>query len=608
MTIDLSKVDLSKVDLSKVDLSKVEDEKRDMNTDSYVIGVDVGTGSARAGVFDRKGRTLGIGVEPFQTWRPQPYFVEQSSDDIWRAVGVAVRTSLAAAKISPDQVAGISYDATCSLVVLDRSGHPLTVDTEGDNQRNVIVWMDHRATAEAGEIDRGYHDVLRYVGGSISPEMETPKLLWLKRHLPETWKLAGKFLDLADFLVYRSAGIDARSLCTVVCKWTYLGHEGDNGRWDHDFFNSVGLDDLFDGDKVTANVRPIGTAVGKLTTASAKELGLSLDCVVGVGMIDAHAGGLGLLGAALRDKENATSTADNASELSSVPDRLDLSRLETALGLIVGTSSCLMAVSREPRFIPSIWGPYYGAMVPGLWLTEGGESAAGAAIDHVVANHANAAALFQAAAQSGSTPYELLNAEIARLTEAAKLPCSALLTRDIHTLPYYLGNRSPHADPHARGLMDGLSLDDSITTQALQYYATLQSLAYGTREVIETMNANGYRIDMLYVTGGGTKNPLLLQEFADATGLSLALPREPEAVLLGTAMLAAAAAGLYSDVPSAMYAMSGSGGTVIPNAAVSEYHQAKFVIYQELYQQQLARRTQMASFQHQADFGVQKDQ
>ncbi len=572
-----------------------------MNTDNCVIGVDVGTGSARAGVFDRYGRTLGIGIEPIQTWRPRPHYVEQSSDDIWRAVGVAVRAALAAAKIRPEQVAGISYDATCSLVVLDRSGQPLSVDTEGDNERNVIVWMDHRATGEAEEINSGAYEVLRYVGGSISPEMETPKLLWLKRHLPATWKEAGKFYDLADFMVSRSAGIDVRSLCTVVCKWTYLGHEGENGRWDHEFFNTVGLEDLFDGDKVVSDVRPIGTGVGKLTAISANELGLTIDCIVGVGMIDAHAGGLGLLGAALRDNSakhesdrNSSSIASDA--FSSVPHRLDLSRLETALGLIVGTSSCLMAVSREPRFIPSIWGPYFGAMVPGLWLTEGGESASGAAIDHAVANHANAAALFQLSSQNGITPYELLNAEIARLAESAKLPHPALLTRDLHTLPYYLGNRSPHADPHARGLMDGLSLDDSITTQALQYYATIQSLAYGTREVVETMNANGYRIDTLFVTGGGTKNPLLLQEFADATGLSLALPREPEAVLLGTAMLAAAAAGIYADVPSAMYAMSASGGIISPNATTFEYHRVKYQIYQELYQQQLSRRKRMTSF------------
>src|SRR5437667_10292603 len=108
--------------------------------------------------------------------------------------------------------------------------------------------MDHRALAETEEINGGKYDVLKYVGGGLYPEMETPKLLWLKRHLPSTWSAAGKFLDLADFLTYRSTGIDARSLCTVVCKWTFLGHEGPAGKWDKDFFDKVGLADLFDGD------------------------------------------------------------------------------------------------------------------------------------------------------------------------------------------------------------------------------------------------------------------------------------------------------------------------------------------------------------------------
>ena len=128
------------------------------------------------------------------------------------------------------------------------------------------------------------------------------------------------------------------------------------------------------------------------------------------------------------------------------------------------------------------------------------------------------------------------------------LPYLALLTRDLHVLPYFLGNRSPNADPYARAIIDGLTLDESLTSQALRYYATLQAVAYGTRDIVRAMNEAGYRIDTLFVTGGGTKNPLWLQEHADATGLTLVLPEEPEAVLLGSAILAAVGAGIYPDV------------------------------------------------------------
>src|SRR4029079_14641706 len=98
------------------------------------------------------------------------------------------------------------FDATCSLVAVGRGGAPISLSRSGDPDRNIIVWMDHRAVAEADEINGGEHAVLRYVGGRISPEMETPKLLWLKRHLPEQYQAAAHFFDLSDYLAWRATG------------------------------------------------------------------------------------------------------------------------------------------------------------------------------------------------------------------------------------------------------------------------------------------------------------------------------------------------------------------------------------------------------------------
>jgi D-ribulokinase len=131
------------------------------------IGVDVGTSSTRAGVFDETGRLLGIARHPIRTWHEAGDIVEQSSEDIWNACVTAVRSALAEAAISPDAVKGIGFDATCSLVVLAGDGAPVSVSASGDPQRNVIVWMDHRAIAEARAINETGDDVLRYVGGSI---------------------------------------------------------------------------------------------------------------------------------------------------------------------------------------------------------------------------------------------------------------------------------------------------------------------------------------------------------------------------------------------------------------------------------------------------------
>jgi FGGY-family pentulose kinase len=548
-----------------------------MSMERYVVGVDVGTGSARAGLFDRTGKMLASAVEPIGMWRPKPDYAEQSSSDIWRAVCKVTRKCVKDADVPPEAVSGVSFDATCSLVVLDREDNPLPVNEEGEAERNIIVWMDHRAIKETEEINKGGHDVLRYVGGGLSPEMETPKLKWLKTHLPKTWAAAGKFLDLADYLTYRSTGVDARSLCTVVCKWTYLGHEGKRGAWDKKYFKKVGLSDVFDHGKVVDDVRPMGTNLGGLTEKSANELGLTTGCAVGVGIIDAHAGGLGLLGAIWEGK-----------------GKPKLGDLESALALIGGTSNCHMAVSKEPKYIDGIWGPYYGAMVPGMWLTEGGQSAAGSAIDHAIADHANYAALLASAKKSKKSVYELLNEEVARIqAETGKRP---EITKDVHILPDLIGNRSPKADPHVRGLYDGISLDETITSHALRYYATIQAVAYGTRDIIESMNKAGYNINTMFVTGGGTKNPVWLQEHADATGCTIILPQEPEAVLLGSAVLAATAAGLYSDIYAAMQGMSRAGATIKPRKETAAYHKAKFRVFQGLYKEQKKRRETMAKF------------
>src|SRR5262249_48931351 len=116
------------------------------------------------------------------------------------ACGKAVRAALEQAGARAEDVAGVGFDATCSLVALDGEDRPVTVSPSGSDAQNVVVWMDHRATEQAERINHTKHDVLRYVGGIISPEMETPKLLWLKEKMPATWKRAAKFFDLPDFL------------------------------------------------------------------------------------------------------------------------------------------------------------------------------------------------------------------------------------------------------------------------------------------------------------------------------------------------------------------------------------------------------------------------
>lgn len=171
-----------------------------------VIAVDVGSSSARAGVFDAGGLLLARAETPFATAHPKTDHAEHSSDEIWAAVCHAVRGAVAAGHIAAEEVKGIAFDATCSLVTLDRDGRPVTASVTGDDRWNVIMWADHRAAAEADEITATRHRVLDHVGNVMSPEMEIPKLLWLKRHCPDAWRRYGLVLDLTDYLTWKATG------------------------------------------------------------------------------------------------------------------------------------------------------------------------------------------------------------------------------------------------------------------------------------------------------------------------------------------------------------------------------------------------------------------
>jgi D-ribulokinase len=517
--------------------------------DEAYIGVDVGTGSARAGVFDGAGRLLASARRPIEIWREAGEIVEHSSEDIWRATTGAVREAVIASGLPQHAFAGIGFDATCSLVVLDPTGAPLAIGPSGDPQRNVIVWMDHRATGEADRINRGGHAVLRYVGGKISPEMQAPKLLWLARHMPQTFRRAGHFFDLTDFLTWRASGSQHRSVCTLTCKWNYLAHEK---RWAEDFLDGLGLQDLAaDGYvRIGAEVAEPGAPLGAgLTAAAAAAMGLPPGVKVGAGLIDAHAGAVGTLGASLGGAE-----AD--------PRR--------RLALILGTSACCMAVSDQPHFIDGVWGPYFSALTPNQWLTEGGQSAFGSAIDRLMRRHP---AFTDASQRAGDNAYEEMERDI--LARAGTLSRAALLAKDLHVLPDFLGNRSPFADANVRGVLVGLDLRADHDSALGLYVAALTGLAHGVAQIIRTLEAGGFDFDMLVISGGAGRSPLVRQIIADAAGKRVCAPETSEPVLLGAAMLGAVATG-GRDMGSAMSAMSRLTEEVVPQGGdIARFHERK---------------------------------
>ncbi|MBW7922361.1 MAG: FGGY-family carbohydrate kinase [Rubellimicrobium sp.] len=527
---------------------------------SLIIGVDVGTGSARAGVFDRRGAMLGTARADLTLWRGPGTMVEQSSAQIWDAVARSVRGAMAQAGAGPGDIAGIGFDATCSLAVLGPDGQGLPVGPSDDPARDVVVWMDHRAVAEAEEITATGHPVLRYVGGVISPEMETPKLLWLARHRPDVFAGAAHFLDLADFLTWKATGDLARSTNTVTCKWTYLAHER---RWDDSYFHRIGLGVLADEGfaRIGARVVDPGTPLGSgLTDEAARTLGLRPGTPVGAGMIDAHAGGIGTVGV-------------GGNPL-------------THLGYVFGTSSCTMTSTAAPVFVPGVWGPYFSAMVPGLWVNEGGQSAAGAAIEQLVLSHPASA---QAQAQAREAGQSLPDFLAARLTAGGEAP-SELVQRlgALHVVPEYLGNRAPHADPEARAVIAGLGMERDLDSLAMLYLAGLCGIGYGLRQILQAQAEAGAPVEKIVISGGAGESPLVRQVLADTTGRPVLATTAEEPVLLGAAILGAMAGGLFADMPAAMAALSHAGTAITPSGgATAALHARRYTAFTRL--QALAR-------------------
>jgi D-ribulokinase len=217
-------------------------------------------------------------------------------------------------------------------------------------------------------------------------------------------------------------------------------------------------------------------------------------------------------------------------------------------------------------------------MIPGLWLNEGGQSAAGAGIDYLMRAHPGH---IRAAQEAQSAGMELLDFLERRIVGRARNPgAAALLARDLHVLPEFLGNRSPYADPAARAVIAGLALDDDIESLERLFVAGLCGLAYGLADVIDAMRAHSVPCGEMVISGGAGRSPLVRQIMADTTGSRIAIPATSEPVLLGAAMLGAVAGKIYPSIPKAMAAMSRIGRSTEPTEpAMARFHAAKRKIY-----------------------------
>ncbi|KAL0482839.1 D-ribulokinase [Acrasis kona] len=544
----------------------------------YTVGVDVGSGSVRAAIVNvENGEILNesISTNEIKTWHDRTDFYEQSSRNIWECTCNVVKAAVQKVQKKnsniQDEIVGIGFDATCSLVAVDLSGGTASISLDGRPETDIILWADHRANSQAEHINSLNHNVLQYVGGIISPEMETPKLLWIKQNLPDLYNNSNiHFFDLADYLVYKSTGQhDVRSECTTICKWTYSSNavrDQTNG-WDSTYFSSLGLDLLLSQNRIGTRILPMGQPVGNgLTKQSADAFNLRVNTPVAVSAIDAHAGGIGSVGASLPNVHGIN-----------VQDRIVI---------IAGTSSCHMAVSNAEVFVRGVWGPFYSAMIPGMWLSEGGQSAVGKLMDHVVQSHVYYPRLLEVSKNQNKHVFQLLNEKLDEMRGGGDV---SLLSKSLHVLPYFHGNRSPLANPSCRGVISGLTISHSIEDLALLYLATIQAISYGTRHIIESINearekVGAEKVSRIIMCGGLSKNKLFVKMHSDVTQSTVYVPKESEAMIVGSAILGAVAGGAYQSVSEAMSKMNSVGDVVTPSDENIDYHRKKYLIYREMYE------------------------
>jgi len=493
----------------------------------YFLGLDVGTQSLRAALVDVHGRTAAYGVAPIETTYPRPTWAEQQPLAWWTAAKEAVRRALAQGNAAPDQIAGVGLDCTaCTVVACDIEAKPL---------RPALLWMDQRALREADEISATGEPILRYVSGRVSPEWMLPKALWLKRNEPQTYEQADRIVECTDWMMFRLTGEWTLSLNHVAVKWNYARPDGG---WPASLLSDVDLVDLLE--KWPSRIVALGQGEATLSRVAAAELGLPAGIPVAQGGIDAYLGMLGL---------GATQDGDVA--------------------VIVGSSTCHLAQSREGVFGSGAAGCYPDATVEGLYTLEAGQTATGSILDWYRRHFARGQEL--AAEARGVHVFQVLDEQAAAVPPGSE----GLVVRDD-----WQGNRSPYKNPQARGAIAGLSLAHG---PGHIFRAIYEATACGTRHILEDASAHGLKVERIFVGGGGAKSFLWLQIHADILKKPVHLARESEACALGSAMAAAVAAGVYRDFDEAARAMVAIEKRVEPDPANAAVYDDLFGRYVELY-------------------------
>lgn len=549
-----------------------------MGNERYVLGLDFGTDSVRALVVDSiTGEEKASEVSYYPRWakglycNPDKYQFRQHPLDYIESMEAAIKGALA--KLPPGSganIVGIGVDTTGSTpCAVDRNGIPLALLDEYQENPNAmfILWKDHTAVREAGEINQtaknwGGIDYTKYEGGVYSSEWFWAKILHTIREDAQVREGAYSWVEHCDWIPALLTGTQnpsvlKRSRCAAGHK--AMWHQDWNGLPEEKFLTTIdpllaGLRERLYQDTYTSDIK-----AGELTSAWAERLGLKPGIAVAVGAFDAHMGAVG-------------------AEIT-----------EGTLVKIMGTSTCDIIIAAPEvignKLVAGICGQVDGSVIPGFVGLEAGQSAYGDV-------YAWFRKLLTWPLETILPETSLLSPDMASKVKAeveakilAKLGEAAAKVQIEETtliaLDWLNGRRTPYADQTLKGAVAGLTLG---TTAPKFYRALVEATAFGAKAIVERFREEGVAINQVIAIGGiAKKSDFVMQVTSDVLNMPIKVARSEQACALGAGMFGAVAAGVYSGVSEAQTRMgSGFDKTYTPQPEAAQKYQKSYQRYQEL--------------------------
>jgi ribulokinase len=386
--------------------------------------------------------------------------------------------------------------------------------------------MDVRSTQQADRIAASGAHALKYNGfGNVSAEWMPCKALWLKENEAEVYNKAAYICEFQDWINYRLTGRYVGSINNVTVRWYY---DIEGGGWPVDFYEQIGLGDVLA--RFPQDILQLGDKIGKITPDVAQACGLSENTLVVQGGADAYIGAVGL--GAVK------------------PGRL---------AFITGSSHLMIGHTRREFHKKGIFGAFPNAIMPQLYVVEGAQISTGSILKWYRDSFVNRD-LEDQAAKRGMSLYDHLS----DLAGQLKIGSEGLIL-----LNYWQGNRNPLVDSQVRGVIWGLSLKH---TPVHIYRSIMEAVSYGTEHIMRYFKEAGFEPEEIYGCGGATESDLWMQMQSDVLGVPINLTEEPNAPLLGDAILGAYGAEVFATIGEAVDRMVKIKKKVEPDSEKTEQY------------------------------------